>query len=335
MRSFPIFSILKIVEENLYETPENWVWELDWGLHYFPKLSKQVDPQAVKTLRADLEKILIAPRADWQTPLLRELFAALLEGSKFRRRSEQHERLWLSLTGFCLRPGFGYPLDDWRVEQLWKLYSEGLQFVNEKQNWAEWWTLWRRVAGGLSAEAQQKVFNDIAKFINPAAARQPGVGKQLATRGYEDMVRLAAALERLPVEDKTQLGGWLLKRQEKAGEPDQSWWALGRVGARILFHGNNHDVISPATATAWLQQLLNVDWKKQPQAGFAATLLARRCDDRARDIGDDLRLQILDKLKQAKAPVSWQDMVAEYKPLDEQQEKQIFGEALPPGLRLL
>jgi hypothetical protein len=28
-------------------------------------------------------------------------------------------------------------------------------------------------------------------------------------------------------------------------------------------------------------------------------------------------------------------MVAEFKQLDEQQEKQVFGEALPPGLRLI
>jgi len=301
----------------------------------FGAKSKHVDPQAVKTLRADLEKVLAAPRGDWQTPLLRELFGVLLEGGKYRRRSEQHERLWLSLAGYCLRPGFGYPLDDWRVEQLWKIYPESLQFVNEKQNWAEWWTLWRRVAGGLSAEAQQRVFHDIAKFLNPAAARQAGVTKQLVTRGYEDMVRLAAALERLPVADKVQLGEWLLKRLEKSGEPEQSWWALGRIGARILFHGNNHEVIPPAITSIWLQQLLKTDWKKQPQAGFAATLLARRCDDRVRDIDEDLRLQVLEKLKQAKAAASWREMVAEYKQLDEQQEKQVFGEALPPGLKLI
>ena len=76
----------------------------------FGAKSKQVDAKAVKTLRADLEKTLSMPRGEWQTPLLRELFAALLEGGKYRRRSESHERLWLSLIGFCLRPGFGYPL---------------------------------------------------------------------------------------------------------------------------------------------------------------------------------------------------------------------------------
>jgi hypothetical protein len=137
------------------------------------------------------------------------------------------------------------------------------------------------------------------------------------------------------VNDKNQLGAWLLKRLEKSGEPEQSWWALGRIGARILFYGNSHQAIPATTAENWLQQLLTCDWKKQPQAAFAATLLARRCDDRSRDIDDALRVQVIEKLKQSKASISWIEMVAEYKQLDEQQEKQMFGEALPPGLKLI
>lgn len=301
----------------------------------FGSKSRQVEAQAVKTLRADLEKLLAAPRQDWQTPLLRELFAALLAGGKYRRRSDAHERLWLSLAGYCLRPGCGYPLDDWRVEQLWKLYPESLQFVTEKQNWTEWWTLWRRVAGGLDAAAQLRIFADLEKFLDPAVARQPGVAKQLAMRGYEDMVRLAAALERLPADAKTRLGGWLLKRLEKPGEPEQSWWAVGRIGARVLFHGNAHDALPVAIAEDWLRRILACDWKKQPQAAFAAMLLARRCNDRTLDIADGLRAEVLDRLKQAKAAASWLEMVAEFRQLDAQQEKQIFGEALPPGLKLL
>jgi hypothetical protein len=301
----------------------------------FGSKSKQVDPKAVKSLRADLEKSLGSSRQEWQTPLLRALFTTLLEGSKYNRRSENHERVWFSLTGFCLRPGFGYPLDDWRVEQLWKNYPQGIQYINEAQNWSEWWTLWRRVAGGLAAPAQERIFDDIAKFINPAAARQPAVAKQLKSRGYDDMVRLAAVLERLPVAKKIELGEWLLNRLQKAGEPSQTWWAIGRIGARLPFHGSSHNVIPPETVCLWLQQILPVDWKKTPHAGFAATLIARMSGDRARDIDDTMRRQVIEKLKLNKAPASWVDMVEHYKELDENEEKQIFGEALPPGLKLI
>jgi molecular chaperone DnaK (HSP70) len=301
----------------------------------FGAKSKQVDPKAVKNLRAELEKLMGAPRTEWTTPLLRAMFAVLLEGAKYQRRSENHERVWLSLVGFCLRPGFGYPLDDWRVGQLWKHYPQGIQFVNETQNWTEWWTLWRRVAGGLDAAAQEKIFADIAKFLNPAAARQPGVTKQVKNRGYDDMVRLAAVLERLSVTQKIQLGEWLLKRLEKSTEPSQTWWAIGRIGARMPFHGSSHNVVPADIVSQWLSQMLAVDWKKTSQAGFAAALMARMSGDRARDLDETVRQQIIEKLKLSKAPASWIDMVEQLKELDEKEEKQIFGEALPPGLKLI
>ncbi len=301
----------------------------------FGSKSKQIDPKAVKNLRADLEKLLGSDRNEWNTSLLRAMFTTLLEGAKFRRRSEHHERVWLSLIGFCLRPGFGYPLDDWRVEQLWKLYPHGLQFVNETQNWAEWWIVWRRIAGGLKATAQEQIFADIAKYLNPAAARQAGIVKQIKTRGYDDMVRLSATLERLPVDKKTQLGEWLLKRLEKSSEPSQTWWAVGRIGARVPFHGSIHNVVSVEVVSTWLTTMLNEDWKKNPHIGFAATLMARMSGDRTRDIDGSLRQHIIEKLKTSKAPASWLEMVEQVKELDEKEEKQIFGEALPPGLKLI
>ena len=301
----------------------------------FGSKSKDIDPKAVKNLRAEVEKQLGSARTEWQVPLLRALFATFLEGSKYNRRSENHERVWLSLTGFCLRPGFGAQLDDWSVEQLWKYYPHGIQFVNETQNWSEWWTLWRRIAGGLSVNAQERIFSDIAKYLNPAAARQAGVAKQIKTRGYDDMVRLAAVLERLSVDKKIQLGDWLLKRLEKANEPSQTWWAVGRIGSRLPFHGSRHQVVSSDVACRWLTQILAEDWKKTPQAGFAATLIARMSGDRACDINEDMRQQVIGKLKLSKAPSSWIDMVEHFKELDEKEESHMFGEALPPGLTLI
>ncbi len=301
----------------------------------FGSKSKKVDPKAVKSLRADLEKVLGLSRAEWDTPLLRALFSTLLEGMKSRRRSENHERVWLSLVGFCLRPGFGYPLDDWRVEQLWKTYSQAIQFVNERQNWTEWWVLWRRIAGGLNAQAQEQIFKDISKFLNPAAARQAGVAKQVKMRGYDDMVRLAGVLERLPVEKKITVCEWLLKRLQKASEPNQTWWTVGRIASRVPFHGSVHNVIPADTVSKWLQQILKVDWKKVPQAGFAATLITRMSGDRARDLDESARQEIIAKLKLSKSPCSWVEMVESYKELDEMEAKQVFGEALPPGLKLI
>jgi molecular chaperone DnaK (HSP70) len=296
--------------------------------------SKTINPKAVKSLRADLEKIL-GPRTEWQTSLLRELFSLLLENMKNRRRSANHERIWFSLTGFCLRPGFGYQLDNWRVEQLWKSYPHNIQYVNETQNWTEWWTLWRRTAGGMDTTMQEKIFSDLEKFLNPASARQGSIAKQGKIRGYDDMVRLSAVLERLPVKKKIKLGNWLLKRLQKASESKQTWWAIGRIGARILFHGSDHFVIPPEVIETWIKQTLTTDWEKTPQIGFAATLMTRMSGDRSRDINSELRQQVVEKLTLSKAPAPWLQMVTEVKELSEQEEKQVFGEALPPGLKLI
>ena len=31
------------------------------------------------------------------------------------------ENRWWNLAGFLMRPGFGYPLDDFRMKELWKM----------------------------------------------------------------------------------------------------------------------------------------------------------------------------------------------------------------------
>ena len=82
-------------------------------------------------------------------------------------------------------------------------------------------------------------------------------------------------------------------------------------------------------------QLLSEDWKKTPQIGFSATLVARMSGDRARDINEEMRIRVVEKLKLSKAPLSWIDIVDQVKELSEKDEKQIFGEALPSGLKLV
>jgi hypothetical protein len=111
--------------------------------------------------------------------------------------------------------------------------------------------------------------------------------------------------------------------------------AVGRIGSRLPFHGSRHQVVSTEVACRWLTQILAEDWKKTPQAGFAATLIARMSGDRACDINEEMRQQVISKLKLSKAPGSWIEMVEHFKELDEKEESQMFGEALPPGLTLI
>ena len=295
---------------------------------YGPR-SVDADPKAIKGLRNDLER-LFGKREGWEPALLRELFGILWNGARRRRRSADHERLWFSLAGYCLRPGFGDPLDEWRASQLWTLYEAGPHYPQEAQNWAEWWTLWRRVAGGLDTAAQTRISADLLKALRPltgkAAKDSPGI---------EDMARLAAVLERLPAARKTELGTMLLARLNRKGASPHLWWAVGRLGTRIPVYGSAHDVVPTTTATIWLEQVLKLDWKTVSPAAFAATLLGRMSGDRERDIDETWRARVIQRLRIAKAPAAWLRMVETVIDLDEADAGRVFGETLPPGLRLV
>ncbi|MCQ6492922.1 molecular chaperone DnaK, partial [Vibrio parahaemolyticus] len=65
---------------------------------------KSAEGNEIKTLAKDLEKKL-GKRDEWDFTTLRQLFDAFAQGRKRRRRSEQHEKNWLRLAGFALRPG--------------------------------------------------------------------------------------------------------------------------------------------------------------------------------------------------------------------------------------
>lgn len=295
--------------------------------------SGEVAKSEAKRLRGDLEQVLGA-RETWETALLRALFGGLWEGHKRRRRSADHERVWFNLAGYCLRPGFGYPGDDWRVQELWSLFAQGVQYTAETQVWAEWWTLWRRVSGGMSADAQTQLFEDLAYYIAPPGrlGKKPPGPKKL---GFDDMTRLAGALERIAVACKVEAGGWLLQRLRKPGEHAAPWWALGRLGARVPFYGSAHSVVPRDVVSIWIEQALRADWKAAPPAAFAAALMARVSGDRERDVEETLREQVAQRLTSAKAAPAWVRMVREQASLEAADEQRMFGDSLPAGLRLV
>jgi molecular chaperone DnaK (HSP70) len=299
----------------------------------FGSRSQDVDKKEVKRLRAQLEQLL-GPRESWNSALLRELFGALWERARRRRRSADHERLWLNLAGYCVRPGFGYPLDEWRVEQLWSLFDDGIQYVQESQVWSEWWTLWRRAAGGLDETAQLRVL-DAMTYLQTAAQSRHKLPFDVAKTGIADMVRLSASLERIPVERKIELGESVLARLRKPSENHQSWWAVGRIGARRPFYGSAHNVVPADVASGWLDAILALDWKKIDPAAFAAVQIARMTGDRSRDLPHELRDAVIRRLEAASAPRAWIAMVGEVVELDNADEGRVFGESLPAGLKLI
>ncbi|HWB99988.1 MAG TPA: Hsp70 family protein, partial [Bryobacteraceae bacterium] len=83
-------------------------------------------PVAPEELPARLEQILGLGRNSWPLATIRQLADAFLAAADGRKKSPAYEARWLNLGGFCLRPGFGFPGDDFRIEQVRRIYAAGL-----------------------------------------------------------------------------------------------------------------------------------------------------------------------------------------------------------------
>jgi hypothetical protein len=266
-------------------------------------------------LPSRLEQTLGLGRNSWPLAAIRRLTDRMLELADGRKLSPAHELRWLNLCGFCLRPGFGFPGDDFRIEQARRVYASGLQFANQVQNEIEWWIFWGRVAGGLNRNQQTDLFQRLSPTLLPRAAKHPRVNPSL----LREMWRAAASLELLPIQTKTQLGDELIARITKGDFIDTGLWCLARLGARKLFYGPINQVVPAATAARWLGPLLKIE-----KAGDAASALARRTGDSTRDLPP----QTLDLVRRA---------FPDFDPDAEPEENlaamgKVFGEELPAGL---
>ncbi len=295
-----------------------------------------VQPRDVKNLFRTLEKLL-GPREGWSLPVLRELWTPLWAGVSKRRRSPDHEKVMYQLLGYTLRPGAGYPLDDWRVEQTFSIFRELVTHHGEQPIWLEFWVLWRRVAGGLPEAAQLAIW----KVLQPVLSRKvpldaPAGGAKLkgvVPQGLDEMVRCAASLELLLPEDKAELGAWVVSRLRAKDTSGGPWaWALGRLGARLPIYGAAHRVVPPELATEWIDVLLQLDPRQHDGARFALTQLARRTGDRSRDVGDEVRERVLAALTGESD--TWRALVAEVVQLSAADEARALGDSLPAGLTL-
>ncbi|HZX95472.1 MAG TPA: Hsp70 family protein, partial [Myxococcales bacterium] len=209
---------------------------------------KPVQDAHAKDLWRALERVL-GDRSSWTLASDRDLWGVLWAGAQKRRRSADHERIFLALCGFLLRPGFGAPLDGWRVEQAWTLFEQGLTHHKEAAVWASWWILWRRVAAGLPQDAHAALFEAIAPHLRPPPkGRVANPGKRPPGLAVDEMVRLLGALERLPVAQKIEAGSWLMEKLPAPGVA----WALGRLGARVPVAGAAHHTVPPEVAAEWL-----------------------------------------------------------------------------------
>lgn len=267
-------------------------------------------------LPAMLEQTLGLGRNSWPLTTIRRLADKMIEYGDGRKKSAALELRWLNLCGLCLRPGFGFPGDEFRIEQARRIYAGGLTYSNQVENETQWWIFWGRVAGGLNKNQQGDIFQRLSVHLLPRGARKP---QRINNSLLREMWRTAASLELLPIATKTQLGDALLAKVKSNDMRETGLWCLSRIGARKLFYGPINQVIPVSTATRWLEALAKV-----PHAADTLVAIARHTGDGTRDVSGPTR-----ELVRRAIPESLIGLLDG----DEREDLgKVFGEELPSGL---
>jgi molecular chaperone DnaK (HSP70) len=283
---------------------------------------------APETLVSQMEAALGAKKDSWPISAIRWFADVLIEVAAGRKKSPRHEVRWLNLSGSCLRPGFGVPGDDARVNHLRTIASNELVFADDLQCQVERLVLLRRIAGGINASEQQALYR---KHSRPAGSKKKGrVNRQLE---YEEW-RLLASLEHLLASTRALLGHELLAKIRREPE-DAIWlWSLARLGARIPLYGPLHSVVAAEIAGEWVKVLVDLS-SFTAVTGSAIALIARRTDDRSRDIDDAIREQAISRLMALGSSEETIQFLLKYVPPERADAVRSFGESLPPGLQVV
>jgi hypothetical protein len=280
-------------------------------------------PIQPEELPGKLEALLGLGKNSWPLETIRKFADAFLEAAGGRGKSPAYEVRWLNLGGFCLRPGFGYPGDDFRLEQARRIYAAGLTYRNQVQNEIEWWIFWGRVAGGLNRNQQSDIYQRLSPFLLPRKDKKQRINTSLE----REMWRTAASLELLPAGVKTDLGEAMLKTVKAGKARETEFWCLSRLGARQLFYGPINLVLPPATVTRWVEAIL-----QQPLALEALAAMARRTGDPVRDLNPATRAAVETRLE---ASPHRERLLRVFEGEEDERELgRIFGEELPSGLVL-
>jgi hypothetical protein len=291
-------------------------------------LAEQVAPES---LVGRLEAMLGYGKDAWPMLAIRKLCDVMLDAADGRKKSARFEARWLNLFGFCLRPGFGAPVDDWRMTQARKIYLAGLIYPKDIQCQVEWFVLWRRVAGGLTAGQQVELYQRLISALGIGGKKQAG---RLNTQIEYEGLRLLASLEHLPAQTRVGLGKALLAKIKEKPANKGYLWSLGRLGARIPFYGPLNCVVPNDTAAEWIKALLHLP-EMTADTASAIVQLGARTADAERDINDALRDKAIAKLAQAGISDDLIESLRSYVPPVPSDALRIFGESLPEGLRLV
>jgi hypothetical protein len=197
------------------------------------------------------------------------------------------------------------------------------------------------LAGGLNAGQQRAIAEPLIASVRAARRRAGGSGVRGGDVAHGpsesiELWRLLGALELLDVAVKQELGEIILELLPKPKQQPARGalsWALGRLGTRVPIYGPLNRVVPVEVVDGWIQSLIELR-TADANDPVSVMLMARRTDDRYREISESRRREVLSWLGSRDAAEHLVKLVAEGGRLDREEQGRVFGESLPVGLRI-
>ena len=193
-------------------------------------------------------------RNSWPLAAIRQLADAFLAAADGRKKSPAFEARWLNLCGFCLRPGFGYPGDDFRIEQARRIYV-GRPDVRQPG------AVRNRLVDLLGPRGRRAEPQPADRHL-PAALAASCCRAAARSRSASTQRCCARCGARRPAWNccpSAPRPNWATRwcgASKPAISSESELWCLSRLGARKLFYGPINLVVPPAAAARWAEALL-------------------------------------------------------------------------------
>jgi DNA-K related protein len=291
---------------------------------YWGKASKDLACASVspKKVLLEIEKAAGLQLANWSVAMLRSAWPALYSGLTRRNRSLEHELYLLRLAGLFLRPGYGFNLDEERIEQLWKLKDLGLVNRKNKNVSASWFIMWRRVVGGLDTSKQLSLYEGYSGLLSSES----------------EVLKLLASCERLSPTLKKRMVRSLLNLVYRSGKTDPSLnWSLKRLMNRVPVYAAEGFILESEYLEELISEFLKV---KLPEVTFRSLLISfceacRYVDNPLLDVSFKTRKALLSEASKFKLGEKVTSALMRRSLIDNNPRNDLLGDTLPDGMVLL
>lgn len=273
------------------------------------------DPKTLSDLMKKMENFFSLTREKFPASLLRSLWQGVKKVEKRAHASDYFAERWWYWAGFCLRPGWGYPLDEVRVSDFWKAY---LSMPLKKGKDEGKLIALRRVAPGLSRGQQQLLIKQLLSRKDIT----------LETR------RLIGSLEKIPLGLKQELLEETFAKLLSNKGDKVDFWVAARLGARRLMCRDVTLTLPKELIEKFILQWL----EKGEDSSLWLNLFCfwlRKSSVKAIDISKSLKDKVVKKMSLNEGVDRLQKVAYQEEEMTLLETDELLGEPLPLGLQLI